>query len=191
MDYGFVDYTAVACLCFSAHKPEVFLIYEKKFNRSGVTEMAQALDECVMAMNDAPFKLVPEQNRKLIGFADTAGGMQSVSYELSVKYHYNILPAIKDNKAFAIEQLQDESRRRFLKVEKGGPFAEEALRVIFARDEVNGNLTREIDDAYHPDMMDAVLYGFRYIWTSYPSRKPKVEEIDRVPSSFFQIPQPK
>ena len=185
MDYGFEDSTAVALLCFSSHKPEVFLVHERKFNRSGVEEVKQALDECVMAMNDAPFKNVPEYNRKLIGFADTAGGMKMVSYEMSTKFGFNILPAMKDNKAFAIEQLQNECVRRYLKVYKDGPFADEALRVIFARDEGSGDLTRNISDEYHPDMMDAILYGFRYIWTSYPERIPAVEVTERVPDSFF------
>jgi hypothetical protein len=51
------------------------------------------------------------------------------------------------------------------------------LKIIFARDEVTGNLTRVVDDTYHPDMMDAVLYAFRSIWTTYPDRKPKPTEL--------------
>jgi len=185
IDYGFVDSTAISLLCFSLHKAEVFLVYESKFNRSGVTEIVKALDECVFAMHEAPFKQVPEQNKKLIGFADTAGGMQSVTYEM-VKHGYNILPAMKDNKAFAIEMLQEECRKHTLKVEQTGPFADEALRIIFARDEASGNLTREMDDTYHPDSMDSLLYAFRFIWSSYPKRNAVNEE--PAFDSFFPFP---
>ena len=191
MDYGFVDYTAVMLLCYSTHKPETFLIYEKKFNRTGVTEISLALDECVFAMNEASFKNVPANNKKLIGFADTAGGMQSVSYELSTKYHYNILGAMKDNKAFAIEQLQEEVRLGYLKIQNNGPFADEAQKILWARDEQTQALTREIGDDYHPDAMDALLYAFRYIWTGTPSRKPRPETLEKVPDQFYSGLAPK
>ena len=95
IDYGFEDFTAIAEVAFSSHRPEAFLIYEKKFNRSGVEDIKLALDECVMAMFDKPFSNVPEANKKLIGFADTAGGMKMVSYEMTTKWKYNILPAMK------------------------------------------------------------------------------------------------
>ena len=188
IDYGFVDSTAVSLLCYSIHKEGVYLIYENKFNRSGVTEVIKALDDCIMAMGDPVFANVPQQNKKLLGYADTAGGMQSVTLEM-IRHGYNILSAIKDNKAFAIEQLQEEVRRHTLKVEQAGPFADESLRIIFARDEASGNLTREIDDSYHPDSMDSLLYAFRHIWTSYPKRLERPEEalsqFEREEREFF------
>ena len=185
IDYGFEDCTALALLCYSTHKKEVFLIYEKKFNRSGVEDVKLALDECVMAMNDAPFKEVPAQNKKFMGYADTAGGMKMVSYTLTMQFGFNILPAIKDNKSLAIEQLQNEVKQRILKVRKEDHFDQEALRIIFGRDD-NGNLTREISDEYHPDMQDALLYAFRHIWSSYPKRNAVNEE--PAFDSFFPFP---
>ena len=188
IDYGFEDYTAIALLCYSTHKREAFLIYEKKFNRSGVDDVKLALDECVMAVNDKMFENVPLNNKKFLGYADTAGGMKMVSYQLTMQFGFNILPAIKDNKGLAIEQLQNEVKQRILKVRKGDHFDQEALRIIFGRDD-NGNLTREISDEYHPDMQDGVLYAFRHIWTSYPKRLERPEEalsqFEREEREFF------
>lgn len=188
IDYGFEDYTAIALLCYSTHKREAFLIYEKKFNRSGVDDVKLALDECVMAVNDKPFENVPLNNKKFLGYADTAGGMKMVSYQLTMQFGFNILPAIKDNKSLAIEQLQNEVKQRILKVRKDDSFDQEALRIIFGRDE-QGNLTREISDEYHPDLMDGLLYAFRHIWTSYPKRLERPEEalsqFEREEREFF------
>ena len=111
-----------------------------------------------------------------------------VSYQLTMQFGFNILPAIKDNKSLAIEQLQNEVKQRILKVRKDDSFDQEALRIIFGRDE-QGNLTREISDEYHPDLMDGLLYAFRHIWTSYPKRLERPEEalsqFEREEREFF------
>jgi len=67
----------------------------------------------------------------------------------------------------AIELLQEETRKGIFKVKKDSIFADEALKTIWGRNDKD-ELTREIDDgAFHPDLLDAVLYSMRYIWQNY------------------------
>ena len=76
------------------------------------------------------------------------------------------MTAYKRDKQLGIELLQDEvNTPGKLHIKAGGHFDAEAKKIIWTRDP-NGVILRLIDDSsFHPDMMDAILYPFRFLWS--------------------------
>lgn len=162
LDFGFEDADGFGIICYSVSKPEKWLIYEYKARRTGTEELQAEIEKGIAYVQNSPlFERV--ESKGFMIYADTGAGGKKIGYDLALK-GLPIQDAYKANKAMAIELLQAESRTGNLKVREGGPFADECLKTVFARDEQD-NLTREIDDdTYHPDLMDAVTYGMRPIW---------------------------
>lgn len=165
LDFGFEDADGFAVICYSmnpAKFPEVWIIYEYKARRTGTDELVKAIEAGIAYVQTSPL-FARLESKKFLIYADTGGGAKKIGYDLSLK-GLPIQDAYKANKALAIELLQDEARTGALKVRKGGPLEDECLKTVFARNE-RDELTREIDDeAYHPDLLDAVAYGMRPIW---------------------------
>ena len=170
-DYGFEDSDAFAIVMFSSSKPERFLMYEYKGNRTGITELADEMKRGIDYIKNHPLlRSVPDSGRFFYIYADTGGAGKKISSELQSQYSLPVADAFKANKDMAIELLQEETRLGQFKVKPDGIFADEALKVVFARNE-RDELTRIIDDeAYHPDMVDAILYAMRFIWINYPKK---------------------
>ena len=96
-------------------------------------------------------------------YADTGGLGKKVAYDLSLK-GLPMQDAYKADKDMGVEMLQDEVRTGMFKARRGGAFEDECLKTVFARNE-RDELTRTLDDdAYHPDLIDAVRYAMRPIW---------------------------
>jgi hypothetical protein len=164
LDYGFEDADGVAIIMFSTSKPERFLVYEYMQNRLGVDELAEALKKGVAYVETA-FPTIP--NKSFSYYADTAGGVKKISHEFITRYGLYIKDAYKAQRDLQIEFLQEEVRKRTFKVKKGGAFDEEARKTVFSRNDKD-ELTRQIDDAtFHPNLADAVRYGFGFITQNY------------------------
>jgi len=170
LDYGFIDSDAFAIVMFSSSKSERFLLWEYKGNRTGVTELADAMRKGIEYIKTAEIlKAIPENNRFFYIYADTGGAGKKISAELTAQYGLPIMDAFKASKDFAVEMLQDEIRTGLFKVPQQGIFADECLKTVFARNDKD-ELTRVIDDeAFHPDMVDAILYSMRFVWINYLS----------------------
>jgi hypothetical protein len=61
--------------------------------------------------------------------------------------------------------LAEDIRSSRLKFDFNLHWADECQRIIYSRDEQD-ILTKEIDESFHPDMMDALLYALRPMWQS-------------------------
>lgn len=167
LDYGFADSDAFSIICYSINKPEKFVLYEYKANRTGITELVQGINRGIEVVNN-----LPAFNPNLPGiggldkffyiFCDT--NEQKISVELRNQYGLMTNNAYKYDKKLAIEMLQEEVKLGNLKVrDKNSHFYQESLKTIWKRDD-DDNLTREIDKSYHPDMMDSIIYALRDGW---------------------------
>lgn len=164
LDYGWSDADGFAITMFSTSKPEKFLLYEYKGNRTGITELADKIKEGINFINTR-FSNIPDRHFYI--YSDAGGAGKKISYELSTQYNLPCLDAYKVDKDFQVEMLQEEVRTGHLKVREGSPFAEEALKTVFARNDKD-ELTRVIDDdTFHPDLMDAIRYSLSTIWVNY------------------------
>lgn len=169
LDYGYVDSDAFAIIMFSSSRPERWLVYEHKGNRTGITELADKIKKGIeYVQTSSVFAAIP--GRHFYIYSDTGGAGKKISYELSTQYGLPCLDAYKVDKNFAIEQLQEEVRRLEFKTRAGSVFEAESLKTVFARNE-RDELTRVIDDdTFHPDMLDAILYALRFVWINYSKK---------------------
>jgi hypothetical protein len=168
LDYGVRDSDAFVIVMYSEKRNEKFVVYEHKANGQDISQLKEAIDAGIKYINESPL-FAPVYRKAFDIYADTSD--TKISMELRNRYGLPILPAYKHDKALAIQMLQDEVRRRFLRIPSGGVLDDESLKTVFRRVEIDGQpsiLTREIDDdLYHPDMMDAVLYALRGYWLTH------------------------
>lgn len=168
LDLGYQDADAFVIFAYVPQEQEVWLIYEHKARR-------ETMDELVVAIRDGIKWVranVPARDHSLQIYAETAtlrygheGDEKKTASMLAEVYGLPIQRAYKRDKKLGIELLQDVVNSGRFRIPRGGPFHDETDQVIWTR-ETDGTIVRKIDDeSYHPDLMDAVLYPFRELWS--------------------------
>lgn len=176
LDLGFEDADGFAIIAYCA-KPRLavapdlaallkrrYLVHEYKARRTGLTELTTAIKSGLGATRDRALALGCSWDCYI--YADFGGGGKKMVYDLRDAPHsLPIRPAYKREKKAAIELLQDEAKAGQFIIPAAGAFAQEAEAIVWTKDPETGEIIREIDDrAFHPDMMDAILYAMRAIW---------------------------
>jgi len=172
LDIGFEDADGFVIIAYCPHHKSIqskdaskrFLIYEYKSRRSGLSELAKAIQTAIEWANNKSADLgLPSQSIRI--FSDTGGGGAKMVYDLRTVHHLPVLPAYKRDKLAAIELLQDEVKAGNFVIPADGAFANEAQEIVWTKDVETGAIVRTIDDRqYHPDIMDAILYAMRSVW---------------------------
>lgn len=159
VDFGYADYNGIVTMAANVEQRQAYVIYERKFNKATVTEIIDSVREGFE--NGKRFLLERNPNADLNNcqiFTDT--NEKSITYELSQTYGLPAYCAYKYDKALAIEQLAEECRTgRVLNIE-GGEIVNEFEQTLYKRDDLD-NITSELDDGYHPDIIMALLYASR------------------------------
>lgn len=160
IDIGFEDADAVIVFAYIDGDPDVWLIFEHKARRSSVSELGAA----VTRAKEFCRQNIKNGGQEVIFFGDTGGGGKKILWELSQVQGIPVRPAYKQDKKMAIELLQDEINSGRCHIPEKGAFLDECAQVVFTKDQ-NDTILRVIDDkVYHPDLMDAMLYAYRYLW---------------------------
>ena len=166
VDFGFSDYNGVVSLAFNKNTMECYVFNENKFNKS----TSSAVIECVKNHYENAKLFMVDRAQRLHQDADltnitivTDSNEKAICYELSMNNKLPAYPCYKYDKVMAISQLSDWCRTGKIKVLKDGYLAEEFDMTVYKRDD-NDNITSEIDDSYHPDIADALLYASRQMW---------------------------
>jgi hypothetical protein len=166
VDFGFSDYNGVVSLAFNKETMECYAFNENKFNKS----TSSAVIECVKNHYENAKMFMVDRAKRLNKDADltnitivTDSNEKAICYELSMNNKLPAYPCYKYDKVMAISQLSDWCRTGKIKVLKDGYLAEEFDMTVYKRDD-NDNITSEIDDSYHPDIADALLYASRQMW---------------------------
>lgn len=140
-----------------------WLVYEYKARRTGLADLARAINQGLGTVRDLVTALGCPWDCFIYG--DTGGGGAKMIYDLRMIHKLPVRPAYKRDKKAAIELLQDEIKGGVFKVPAAGGFAQECEAIVWTKDAETGEIIRDIDDrAFHPDLMDAVLYSMRAIW---------------------------
>ena len=168
LDLGFNDADAFVIIAFVPYEPDVWIVYEHKARRQGIAELVQAIRDGIAWVGAN----VPARDHSLKIYAETAtirhgheGDDKKSASMLAETYGLPIMKAYKRDKKLGIELLQDAVNSGKLHLPHGGPFHEETDMTIWTRNP-EGTIERVIDDeAYHPDLMDAVLYPMREVWS--------------------------
>lgn len=159
-DYGFSDYNSMVALAYSKDTKQAYVIAERKFNKSTITEIVKACRDILEYSKRFAISRNANFDLTKIGFyCDT--NEQSITYELSTTYKLPAYNCYKHDKAMAISQLSDWCSSGRIMVEEEGIISDEFERTVYKRDEQD-NITSEIDDdLFHPDAVDALLYASR------------------------------
>lgn len=161
LDLGFNDADALAIVAYREDSRQFWLVYEMKGKRHTLTDTA-AMVKKALSWVEAALPMVRDTEFPI--FTDQGGGGKKVAYELKSSFGLNIQQAKKTKKAMAIELLQGWVNEGRIAIPLDGPFHEEATQIVWTR-ESDGTIVRIIDDnAYHPDMMDALLYAMRDVF---------------------------
>lgn len=159
-DYGFSDYNSFVALAYNVNTKQAYVIDERKFNKSGVTEIVN----CCREMYEKCKKFAINRNsafdfNKIQFYCDT--NEQTISHELSTVYRLPVYNCYKYNRALAIAQLSDWCKSGRVVNIDNGILTNEFEQTVYKRDE-SDNITSEIDDdLFHPDALDALLYASR------------------------------
>lgn len=159
-DYGFSDYNAIIALAYNKSTKQAYVIWERKFNKASISEIVGACNEVFEFCKKVAITRNNSFDLNHIGFyCDT--NEQSITYELSTRYHLPVYNCYKHDKRMAIAQLADWCRSgRIMNIEDG-ILVSEFEQTVYKRDEQD-NITPEIDDdLFHPDAVDALLYASR------------------------------
>ncbi len=175
LDLGFEDADGFAIVAYCP-KPKIdlapdlaallkkrYLVYEYKARRTGLAELARAVESGLKATEQLAQSLGCSWSCFVYG--DTGGGGAKMVYDLRLQHHLPVRPAYKRDKKAAIELLQDEVKESLFVIPAAGAFAQECEAIVWTKDPDTGEIIREIDDkSFHPDIMDAVLYAMRAVW---------------------------
>jgi phage terminase large subunit len=175
LDIGFEDADAFAVLAYVENEPETWLVAEYKERRNLTSELATAIHAKLKWCREN----IPAPTQELVIYTDTGGGGKKSATDLARTYGLPIRPAYKRQKEVGIELLQDDINAGRMHVLAGGIMADECTKIVWQIRSEDGQVIRVIDDkAYHPDLMDAVLYAHRYL-TSYGHGAAQIGLTDR------------
>ena len=165
LDLGYEDSDAFCIVLASSSRPEKWVVYEHKKAKQDISDLVTQIKIGLAQVDgEKMFQMIPNKNGITIQ-TDMGGGGKKISVELRRQYGLNTVDAIKQDKTMAIEQLREEMRLGRLRYDSKGIWADEVERILYARDE-SDRLTKLIDEAYHPDFMDCLLYALRPVWKS-------------------------
>lgn len=145
-DFGYEDADAIAVLAYSTTHKCAYLVEEVIKTKQGITPLANQLNELITKYDPV----------KVLGDFGALG--KKIAEELQVRFSIPIEAAEKTRKLEFIELLNDSLRTGRLKAKKESRFAQDAMLLEWDRDNPE---KPKINDRYHSDIVDSVLYGHR------------------------------
>jgi len=159
-DYGWAAYNGIVGIASNKQLKKAYVFFEEKFNKATVTDIVESNRRAMEAGRkilmhwDAPIN-----NIKIFG--DTSD--TTILNEMSTVHHMPAFQAWKYDKDTAIAQLAEVCRNGQLVIPKNGKVADEFDQIVYKRDE-DDNITAELDEVFHPDIMMALLYASRQMF---------------------------
>ena len=163
LDLGFEDADAFVLLAYVDGESDVWLLDEYKGTKNDISTLARDMKAMIGRMWERwPFSARSREDFQI--WADTGGLGRKTASELSETFELPVRAAYKRDKDVGIFFLQDDVNYGRLHLRKDGPFADECSKVVWRRSLDSGKVERKVDDdAYHPDVMDALVYAYRFL----------------------------
>lgn len=159
IDYGSADSNAFVCIGKST-KGKMYVLDVAKFNRSDVDKITDTV-KYMWDKNITQYK-IPQEN--CICIADTSD--QSISAQIQKK-GVRIQNAVKVDRIQQIFDLRSTLQKGDLIIgedERFKPLVDELECYLWKFDDINRCVIYETDeDAYHPDLLAAMRYGWFYL----------------------------
>lgn len=167
LDLGYNDADAFIVLAYIDGDRDVWLVYEHKARRQIIDDLVNAIKQGM----EWCWANIPTPVQDFEIYADTAtirhgreGDLKKNASQLAYDYGLPVRPAYKRDKMAAIDHLQAEVNKGFLHIPYNGAFFKETELTVWTKSEDGITIERRIDDeVFHPDMMDAILYAYRYL----------------------------
>ncbi len=148
-DVGYLDSDALAVLAFSEDHPDCFLVEE-------CVEPKQTTDEFIAQLVTLNARYRPQQI-----FMDTGGLGRKVAADVAARApELPVIAAYKPHKLAGYMLLKSALGSGRFKARKESRFAFDCARLEWDRDKSTSDRL-VVDDRYHSDVVDAVLYAFR------------------------------
>ena len=157
-DYGFADYNGLTALAWDKTRQKGYVFWEDKFNQSTVETIIER-NQKMLDVSKEVLLLSGSDIKNVAIFGDTSD--KSIMFSMATTYNMPAKCAYKYNKEEGIAQLADDLRTRIW-LPKNGICQEEIEQTLYERDDED-NITSEISDIYHPDIMMALLYSHRQL----------------------------
>ena len=148
IDLGYSDADALAVIGWAPNQKQAYLVEEIVKNKQGISELANQINHLIDKYN--PLSVV----------MDTGGIGAKVAEEMRRRYSLPVKAAEKTRKFEFIEILNDAMRTRKFFAKQNSVFAQDCNLLQWDRDKSNGDKLI-VDDSFHSDACDAVLYAFR------------------------------
>ena len=163
LDLGYEDADAFCMLAYVDGLPDVWLIEEYKGIKNSITELGSTI---LHVMDDAweryPFRQGAKDAFDI--WTDTGGLGRKTAVELADSLSLPVRAAYKRDKDVGLFFVQDDVNSGRLHISETGPFRDEAKKAVWKRNRDTGKVEKVIDDdAFHPDMMDAIIYAYRFL----------------------------
>lgn len=154
-DYGYRDYNGIVTVIYN--KEKAIVLKEDKFNKANVSKIIEKMlshYDYAVSLNkkygwNVPVKIYADYNE------------ESITKELMIKYKVPAFNCYKYDKAYAIEKLAEMARTGKLLVPEKGLCADEMDKTLYERDNQTDAIISELSDAFHPDILMALLYASR------------------------------
>jgi PBSX family phage terminase large subunit len=190
LDLGFEDADAFIMLAYVDGESDIWLLDEYKGYKNDITTLGKDITHMVNHTYEKyPFNLRARDDFQI--WTDTGGLGRKTASELAETFELPVRAAYKRDKDVGIFFLQDDVNNGRLHIHKDGPFADECKKVVWSRDTDSGKIEKKLDDnAYHPDLMDAIIYAYRFLM-QHGNEAMIGRTVDRIkdegPKDYFDI----
>lgn len=158
-DYGWSDYNGIVGVACNTELKKGYVYYVHKFNKATVSDIVSSNQLCV----DEGRKLLMQNPNADVNAIEIYGDTSdnTIMAEMSRNYGLPCHKAFKYDKDMAIEQLAEQMRNGNLQIPQDSPLTEECEMTLHPRDEEDNILPGIDDNAFHPDILMALLYASR------------------------------
>lgn len=160
IDIGYEDADAIAVLGYSYENKNVYLVEEYIASKQNITMLVESIEKLRKVYN--PVKMVMD-----------AGALgKKIQLEIQQRHGIPLEAADKNRKLEFIELLNDDLRTGKLLAYQGSRFEQDSYKVQWNWD----GPKQKVDDSYHTDIGDAVLYAWRECKHYFYAPPPKKAE---------------
>lgn len=163
LDLGFEDADAFVLLAYVDGEPDIWLLDEYKGFKNDISTLGKDITRLInQTWEKYPFGVTARDDFSI--WTDTGGLGRKTASELAETFELPVRAAYKRDKDVGIFFLQDDVNYGRLHIRTDGPFADECKKIVWKRSEDTGKVEKKLDDdAYHPDLMDAIIYAYRFL----------------------------
>lgn len=161
IDLGFNDADALAVLAWSYDSPVTYLVHEVITPKQGLTELVQQIKEVQKDYNISKMVI------------DEGGLGKKLAEEMRRRHALPVEAADKSRKQETVAFLNDALRTGKFKAKSASKFVQDTKLVEIDKDKSRPDKIA-VSDKYHSDIIDAVLYAFKFS-PAYAFQEPEKE----------------